>query len=146
MKTHRTATLIAGATALALAGSANAAELLALYEFDEADAASFADSTGNTTPTIIGGVIADPAEGRDGTGAASFDGLDIGLTIPVDINPSVLPNATIGAWVKLNSFSVGVHNAPWGHDDGGWDRGRSAGFRGLREQLAWRSFGETRGW
>ncbi len=122
---------LVGASALAACAyfptaSARAAELLALYEFDEADAASFADSTAKTSPAVIGGVVADPAGGRDGTGAALFDGSNTGLTIPIDINPAVSPNVTIGAWVKPDAFAVGTDNAPWGHDDGGWDRGLSA--------------------
>ncbi|MDG2123611.1 MAG: hypothetical protein P8J87_07940, partial [Verrucomicrobiales bacterium] len=103
MKNRSLPLLSSTALALTLA-SAPGAELLSLYEFDEADAASFTDSTSKTTPNIIGGVTADTTGGRDGTGAAEFDGFGTGITIPVDINPAVLPNATIGAWVKLNEF------------------------------------------
>jgi len=123
MKTKRmTLCATLAACAAVITSSSQAAELLSLFDFDEATAAGFSDSsTAGVTPTIVGGVTA-TAGGYEG-GAANFDGTNIGITIPVDINPGTNPNLTIGGWVNAADTT---NRSPWGHDNGGWDRGVDA--------------------
>lgn len=111
--------------ALALASAAPGAELLGFYDFE----GDFDDnSTAANNPTAV-----DPdvtfGPGLGGGQAAVFDGnlTQTGINVPIDMNPTVNPNLTIGGWVNANAVN---NSSPFGGDDGGWDRGISTGGLG----------------
>ena len=97
------------------------ATLVAFYCFNNA-ADPLRDESGNGWHiTDLGGT--DPlwgaASGFNTSGAYEFTGDR--LIVPVDINPTVLPQMTWGAWVRTNSVAPGQRKV-MGHDDNGWDR------------------------
>ncbi|MDG2122101.1 MAG: LamG domain-containing protein [Verrucomicrobiales bacterium] len=106
----------------AATGGAQGAELLGFYDFE----GGFTDgSTAGNDPTLVDpGVVLGAGNGGGQAAVFGVGASGTGLVIPVDINPGVRPNLTIGAWVNP---TTAADNAPWGHDDGGWDRGVSAG-------------------
>ena len=57
-----------------------------------------------------------------GKPALSFDGLDDFLDIDLDINGSVLPDATFITVFQNNAGDTSAYAGVWGHDNGGWDR------------------------
>ena len=93
-------------------------ELIALYTFDDADNPG-ADSSGQGND-ISGTVGTAPTWASDigfgGSGAYDFAGGT--LTVPVDINASVMPDMTWGAWVRTDNTNPGLRKV-MGHDNGG---------------------------
>ena len=112
-------------------------ELIALYTFDDADNPD-ADSSGQGND-ISGTVGTAPTWGSDigfgGSGAYDFAGGT--LTVPVDINASVMPDMTWGAWVRTNNTDPGLRKV-MGHDNGGWDR--TIGLDNRNGQFRYTSF------
>jgi len=100
----------------ALAGRTIAltSNLLGLYTFDN----EFGDQSGNGRDALVASNVtfASCSEGM----AAEFNGTDSWIGLPIDINPSVVPRLTMGAWVKSDTLQ-GYHGI-LSHDDGGWDR------------------------
>ncbi|MBL0870159.1 MAG: LamG domain-containing protein [Phycisphaerales bacterium] len=116
------------ASVLCLAGLASCAQaqVLALYNFDDP---SFADISGNgRNPTLNSGVTF-AASGYEG-GSAFFNGVSSYLEIPLNINPSVVPQLTMGCWVRVDDDFNGPIRQFLSHDDGGFDRSLGIDFRG----------------
>lgn len=59
-------------------------------------------------------------------GALKFDGIDDYVRIPLDINPSNMPEFTFSAWVKTQKMSGTIMS----HDNGGFDRTLDIDYRG----------------
>jgi hypothetical protein len=120
----------------ALMSSAQA-ELIAFYTFDDAGA-PFADSSGQGND-ISGTVGIAPTWGSDigfgNTGAYDFAGGT--LTVPIDINASVVPDMTWGTWVRTDNTSPGLRKI-MGHDNGSWDR--TIGLDSRNGQFRYTSF------
>lgn len=96
------------------------AEIIAFYPFDDT-AAPLTDATGVTGDATIGGGTPtyNEADGFEG-GYYQFGGTDR-LIVPLDINPGVLPQITLGAWVRNDEPASGLRKV-MGHDNGAWDR------------------------
>lgn len=96
--------------------------LLAFYSFDDATDPT-KDDSGNGRTLQSAGETTEPlydAAGGVAGGAYVFDGAQRWL-VPLNINPSVIPILTMGAWVRTTALDPGLYKAI-GHDDGGWDR------------------------
>jgi hypothetical protein len=121
----RAAPFAAAAALFASPGAAHA-DLLGYYNFDGLSIAESQgivardgyNQTGGLTIPISGGPNDSPYIHVDGSGY--FD-------VPIDINPSVNPQVTIGAWVRTNELG-GFHTI-MAHDDGGYDRGLTTDLR-----------------
>lgn len=101
------------------------AELKVFYSFDDG-ANLLADGSGNNTvATNYGAVFS--AAGYQG-GALSVDGVNDFVRVSLDVNASVVPQMTWGAWVNLSS------NSPirqiLSNDNGGYDRTIGIDYRG----------------
>ncbi len=112
------------ATTLGLnANVLTSASLAGLYPFDEATPLNDFSGLGNHLLDGQDGGAADPVhepgDGFEG-GSFAFDGLQR-LVAPIDVNPNVMPQLTLGAWVRTGSINTGLRKV-MGHDDGGWDR------------------------
>lgn len=118
--------------ALACAPFQAQADLLGFYSFDD-PSAPFADTSGQGNDLQSASV--DPTYVDTGGiqgGAFFFDGTQR-LISPIDIDASVYPELTMGAWVKTATLSSGLRKII-GQDNGGWDRvigldDRNAAFR-----------------
>lgn len=112
---------LTGATiaVLGMLGTAQEADaaLIGLYEFNDSNNLGL-DTSGNNNNATNNGAIFD-ASGYEGS-AASFNGLNSSLRVPTDVNPSVLPQLTWGAWVKPDS-TTGIRAILSG-DNRGFDR------------------------
>lgn len=87
------------------------------YEFDDAGNLGL-DTSGNGNDATNGGATFTPS-GLDG-GAASFDGIDDFLNVPIDVSIGTRPQLTWGAFVQATDpTSV---QAVLSADDGGFDR------------------------
>jgi hypothetical protein len=95
--------------------------LLGLYTFDNSANPQQDEST--HLNHITGTAGTDPAwndtAGFGGTGAYDFSGDR--LTVPININPGVMPKMTWGAWVRTDTLVANQYKV-LGHDDGAWDR------------------------
>ncbi len=118
-------------TAAAVAMPARA-ELIGFYPFDpQATPTTDASGKGNDLAST-GNDPAYEADGGLSGGAYRYDGAQH-LVSPININPDVLPNLTMGAWVRPTSLVPDLRKVI-GQDDGGWDRvigldNRSGPFR-----------------
>lgn len=98
------------------------AGLIAYYPFE----GNANDLSGNSLHgTIIGSLTT--VAGYQGQ-AFSFDGNNNSVSVPVNINPGVLPQVTFGAWVKAGA--VGQIRGIISHDTGGFDRTLDIDSRG----------------
>ena len=104
---------------LEILGTTQKAEaiLIGLYEFNDSNNLGL-DTSGNNQNATNNGAVFD-ASGYEG-GAASFNGSSSFLSVSTNVNPSVLPQLTWGAWVKPNS-TTGIR-AVLSADNGGFDR------------------------
>ncbi len=99
----------------------SAQTLLGFYSFD--DAANPLKDESGANRTLVSGTAPPTyagAGGFNGSGAFTYDGTQR-LAAPININPSVEPRLTMGAWVKTASLETGLRKV-LGSDDGGWDR------------------------
>ncbi len=96
--------------ACAVTATCEAPRRVAFYPFD----------TGAGDGTVRGAAH-QPAGGYEG-GAYYFDGTGAHIDLPVNVNPSVMPRATMGAWVRAASLSSRLPAQVLSHDDGAWDR------------------------
>lgn len=98
------------------------AELIAYYPFE----GDTTDATGNGNDGIESGdaTPAGPFSGFDGVGQA-YEFFGAGqVEIPIDINPTSIPDLTVTMWVRPDESVIdapGLYKA-FGHDNGGWDR------------------------
>lgn len=95
------------------------ADLIGYYEFE----GNALDSSGNgnhgtlsaTAPTVT-------AAGFDGSGYQfGSGGANTFITVPIDINPGVLPQVTFGGWFNADVADLVIRGVI-SHDDGGFDR------------------------
>jgi hypothetical protein len=97
--------------------------LIGFYTFDD-PANPTRDDSGNSMdlahPDDGASPVYEAASGFENSGVYSFDGTQR-LISPIDISPDVLPELTMGAWVKTSNLESGLRKI-MGHDDGGWDR------------------------
>lgn len=84
--------------------------LVAFYPFDQ--------NAGNGT---VSGATHRPAGGYQ-RGAYHFDGTGAHITLPVDVNPATMPQATIGAWARIESVTSFRRAQVLSHDNGAFDR------------------------
>ena len=112
---------------LCLANSAANADLLGVYLMD-GDAVDISGNGNNGT--VVGSPTTSVAGGSDGAAYMSFNGVDQYIDVPLDINPSKLPQLTIGAWARVPSGTTPAIRQIISHDDGGWDRGIGTDVRG----------------
>jgi hypothetical protein len=101
-------------------------EVVAFYDFNDGTAT---DRSGHGNH---GSLSANPppftSQGYQG-GALSFDARQQNfITIPVDINPSVMPQITMGGW--FNADSATARQPLLSHGDGGFDRALAIDNRG----------------
>lgn len=108
-------------------------ELIGYYPFEVTDH-PMCDLSGHGN-NITGSAGTNPqwsaTAGFLGTGAYRF--VDDRLLVPIDINPSEMPQMTWGAWVRTDTLTSHLRKI-MGHDNGGWDRAIGLDFRtgGLR--------------
>lgn len=102
------------------AASAVQAGLVAYYPFN--GNANDASGNGNHAISVNATLVA----GYQGQGYL-FSGANTGIQIPIDINPSAMPDLTMGAWVKFNGTGFGRQGI-LSHDNGNFDR--TLGFDG----------------
>lgn len=108
---------------LAAAGSLGAQSLIAYFPFDgnanDASGHGHVGTVVNATPTTSGYT----------GGAYQFNGGSSYIQIDsLNINPSVYPQLTMGAWVNANNVSP--IRQIISHDDGGYDRSLGIDYRG----------------
>ncbi len=94
---------------------------IGFYPFDKA--------TGNGT---VVGATRSSTTGYEG-GAYSFDGVDDYIDIPVNVNDTLRPEVTMGAWVKVSSLPTSGAAQILSHDDGGFDRSIALDTRGATD-------------
>ncbi len=110
----------------AFAGSLCAAQagLIGFYSFDN-PGDPYADDSGNgkTLTGDLAGPESNPVYAADGGvegGAFLYYGTNR-LSAPININPDVLPQMTMGAWVRTATLTPGIRSV-LSHDDGALDR------------------------
>ncbi len=91
------------------------ADLIAFYPFE----GSANDASGNGNNGTNNGATL-TSSGFQGS-AFEFDGINNFVEIPVDINPSSLPQLTMGAWVN-SDVADNLIRQVISHDNSGWDR------------------------
>ena len=94
-----------------------AADLLGLYTFENV----IADQSGKGNDPVAQADVQKVtfASGIDGM-AAVFDGANSYIDVPINIKPGVVPQLTMGAWVK-SDVTTGSHGI-LSHDNFGWNR------------------------
>jgi hypothetical protein len=86
----------------------------------------FDTNAGNGT---VSGATHGSSEGHNGAGYY-FDGEDDYIDLPLNVNDSLRPAVTMGAWIKVQSLPTGVPAQVLSHDDGGFDRSIALDTRG----------------
>jgi hypothetical protein len=98
--------------------------LIAYYPFN----GNAVDESANSHDGIVNGAALTSDKNGKSDSAFLFNGTTDSISVPVNINPSVLPEVTITAWVradKKNPVRQVVSN-----DNGGFDRSMGIDFRG----------------
>jgi hypothetical protein len=107
----------------AIAGSASAA-LVAYFPFDT----NANDASGNSNnATVYGSALTTDKFGNSNR-AYLFDGVNDYMEVPVDINPTTMPQLTIVAWARADNGSP-VRQVV-SHDNSGFDRSLGIDYRG----------------
>lgn len=125
---------------LAMSSSAFAlvnAGLVGFYDFE--GNANDKSGNGNHGSIISGTEVTLTNSGYEGQ-AYDFSGSNTNsyISLPIDINPSAMPDFTMGAWVNADSVaaSVGILS----HDNGGFDRTLGTDNRGSGTSTDWSAF------
>jgi hypothetical protein len=117
---------------LALAVMPAQAELIGYYTF-EGNANDVSGNGNHGTLSANAPILTAAGGGFTGWGNASSQAYTFGagsvytdpnnsfITVPIDINPTVMPQVTFGAWVKTSNLD-NVIRGIISHDDGGFDR------------------------
>lgn len=127
---------LAALTAVSI--SANAA-LVGYWTFDNPGNPFNDDSGSGNHLTSVGADPTHQAGGGFNGGGFNFANTvgdqrgDQRLVAPIDINPGVMPQATLGGWVRTDTIAPDLYKF-MGHDNGAWDRTvgldtREGGFR-----------------
>jgi hypothetical protein len=124
--------LLAAFAVLIVASSPSQASLVALYQFNDPNNLGLDTSGNNQNATNMGATYS--ASGYQG-GAASFVGA-VGLQSPLDVDPSVMPQMTWGAWVMPTATNP--IRAVLSSDNGGFDRDIDIDSRG--GSTSWSAF------
>jgi hypothetical protein len=96
--------------------------LIAHYTFDDENDPLRDDSSNGNDLTPAGSEpVYDPSSGLNDTGGFEFDGSSRFIA-PIDINPSEIPELTVGAFVKTLEPDSPALRKVLGQDNGGWDR------------------------
>ena len=93
--------------------------LLAFYPFDEG-AQDTSGNARNGDVSAVGVNLTTDGSGYEGN-AYRFTGQGF-IDLPININPSLLPQVTIGAWVKAATLSSPARHEILSTDNGGYDR------------------------
>lgn len=106
------------AAALGMA-SASQAALVAYYPFD----GNALDASGNNRHGTLSAVAPTAVANGYTGGAYQFGtgGANTFVTVPIDINPAVMPQVTFGAWVSADVADAVIRGII-SHDDGDFDR------------------------
>ncbi len=102
-----------------MASAAARGELIGFYPFDGTDPVQDASGKGARLESASADPTHLPTGGLEG-GAYEFDGTQRWVA-PINIDPAVLPQVTMGAWVRTSSLVPGLRKI-LGTDNGGWDR------------------------
>jgi hypothetical protein len=116
------------------------ASLIGLYKFE----GNANDTSGNgnhgtlsaNPPTLTapgGGYTANDPNSRAyqfGAGSNALDPNNQFVTLPININPSVMPQVTFGAWVQYEATDAQVIRGIISHDNGNYDRTLDIDTRG----------------
>ena len=116
---------VVSAAAMLMASGRAFGQTLAIFTFDDGTAR---DLSGNGVTTSLVGV---PVPTFNVTGYEGFGVATAGnnaVRVNVNINPSVVPRLTMGAWVKLNVVATNRHMLS--HDNGSYDRDLGLDTRG----------------
>ncbi len=93
-------------------------DLIAFYDFEDTTGGIARDQSGNN---LNGTILAATLESAGFNGSAyRFNG-NGHVVAPININPTVRPKLTMGAWVRPDAIGSGLYKI-LGHDNGGWDR------------------------
>ncbi len=127
-KIYRKSVCLAASAMLFLSGTTLPAQagLIGLYQFDDASNLG-KDTSGNHNDATDNGATFTNS-GYQG-GAAHFDGSSF-LSVAIDVNPTVLPQMTWGAWVKPDVLSASTVQTVLSSDNGGFDRTITIDYRG----------------
>ena len=93
------------------------------------------DVSGNGNDGMVSGATL-TSMGFEGS-AFSFDGNDDVIEVIFDINPTAIPELTVGAWVNADRLN---QQAIITNDDGGFDRGLSIDARGAGSGFRYSTF------
>lgn len=98
------------------------ASLVGLYTFDNTGNLGLDSSgKGNNASTVSAGYTTSTSPSGGGGKAATFNGINQQLVVPLDVSPGAMPQMTWGAWVKSDS-TTGIRavlsddNAPFDRD------------------------------
>ena len=108
------------------------ANLLAFYAFE----GNANDTSGNGNHGVLNGPNPTP-NGIQG-GAYDFDGVNDYISFPININASMHPKLTMGAWVNTDTFAP--IQTVLSHDNGAFDRSLVIDFRGSIDPTTWSAF------
>ena len=111
--------------------------LVAFYTFDDGTARDVSGNGNNGTlspdpPNFI-------ASGYQGRAFSYESARNNFITIPVNINPVVMPQITMGGWFNA-SATTDVIRGLISHDDGRYDRTLDIDFRGSSDHFTWSAF------
>lgn len=139
MKPVQTLRLLVSASVVGLATVASPAHaaLIGYYTFEN----TAADVSGNGNHGSMGPTAPSfTASGYQG-GAYQFgtDGLNTYLTVPININPSALPQLTFGAWINADVADAVIRGLI-SHDNGGFDRTLTVDTRNSDGIANWQMF------
>jgi len=98
------------------------ATLIAFYDFE----GNANDTTGNGYDGTVNGATL--SSGYNGGQGYLFDGIDDYIRVDLNINPDVMPELTMGAWVNANAAN-GIRQVI-SHDNGSYDRTLGIDYRG----------------
>ncbi|MCC6230656.1 MAG: hypothetical protein IT432_15710 [Phycisphaerales bacterium] len=113
------------ASTIAVLSGQTMAQTLAIFTFDDGTSK---DLSGNGVTTSLVGVPAPTfsVDGYEGFGIATAG--NNAVRVNLNINPTVVPRLTMGAWVKLNVVATNRHMLS--HDNGSYDRDLGLDTRG----------------
>ena len=124
-RVHALAACVAAAGFLQFASPA-AAALIGFYNFETSLTADSSGSGNNATSAGSSVALSAVGEGLGGGRAARFSGTADAanmIRLPININPAVIGDMTMGAWVKADpDINIGALPKVLSHDNGGYDR------------------------
>lgn len=126
------------AAALLAAPPSGQADLIGFYSFDDANPLTDDSGLGNDLTQVAGSEPTYQLSGGFEAGGYDFNGVQR-LIAPINTNPGVLPQLTMGAWVRTNvTTGPSLRHKFIGSDKGGGDRTIGLDYRGA----GWAPFGD----